>query len=183
MDIRTLCLGILTWGDASGYEIKKIFEDRLSYFYEASYGSIYPALTKLTDDGLVSCRAEAQDKRPDKKVYAISPTGRMAFMDALTKMPGRDRIRSEFLAVMMYADLLPPRHLSNVIDDRTRQYRAMIADLEGCPRSEGSPSRQFVVGYGLALYEAAATYLENNRHLVEGEALLAQAAAAERAAE
>ena len=39
MDIRTLCLGILTWGDASGYEIKKIFEDRLSYFYEASYGS------------------------------------------------------------------------------------------------------------------------------------------------
>ncbi len=88
MDIRTLCLGILTWGDASGYEIKKIFEDRLSYFYEASYGSIYPALTKLTDDGLVSCRAEAQDKRPDKKVYAITPTGRMAFMDATAGRAG-----------------------------------------------------------------------------------------------
>jgi len=182
MDIRTLCLGILTWEDASGYEIKKIFEDRLSYFYEASYGSIYPALTKLTDDGLVTCRAEAQDKRPDKKVYAISPTGRMAFMDALNKMPARDRIRSEFLAVMMYADLLPPRHLSNVIDDRAQQYRAMIADLQSCAEDEGPSSRQFVVGYGLALYEAALNYLENNRHLVEGEALLAKAAA-ERAAE
>jgi DNA-binding PadR family transcriptional regulator len=182
MDIRTLCLGILTWGDASGYEIKKIFEDRLSYFYEASYGSIYPALTKLTDDGLVTWSAEAQDKRPDKKVYAISSTGRMAFMDALTKMPARDRIRSEFLAVMMYADLLPPRHLSNVIDDRARQYRAMIEDLQDCAQEDGSPSRQFVVGYGLALYGAALNYLENNRHLVEGEALLAKAAA-ERAAE
>ena len=56
MDVRTLCLGILSLGDATGYEIKKLVaEGSFSFFSEASYGSIYPALTKLTDEGLVSC--------------------------------------------------------------------------------------------------------------------------------
>jgi PadR family transcriptional regulator AphA len=51
MDIRTLCLGILTFGDATGYTIKKRLEGPLRHFYDASFGSIYPALRKLTDAG------------------------------------------------------------------------------------------------------------------------------------
>ncbi len=48
MNVRTLCLGILSLGEASGYEIKKDVEDGLfSHFIEASYGSIYPALNQL----------------------------------------------------------------------------------------------------------------------------------------
>ncbi len=77
MDVRTICLGILTRGDATGYEIKKLFEDDgYQHFVEASFGSIYPALNRLTEEGLVSVRAEAQEKRPDRKVYSITPAGR-----------------------------------------------------------------------------------------------------------
>ena len=47
MDVKTLCIGILSLGDASGYEIKKQLEERFSFFYDASFGSIYPALNKL----------------------------------------------------------------------------------------------------------------------------------------
>ena len=51
MNVRTLCLGVLSFGDATGYEIKKMAEDGLfSHFIEASFGSIYPALTKMTDE-------------------------------------------------------------------------------------------------------------------------------------
>ena len=65
MDVRTICLAILTRGDATGYEIKKLFEDGgYRHFVEASFGSIYPALNRLTEEGLVSVRAEAQEKRP-----------------------------------------------------------------------------------------------------------------------
>ena len=43
MNVRTLCLGVLSAGEASGYEIKKEIEEGLfSHFIEASYGSIYP---------------------------------------------------------------------------------------------------------------------------------------------
>ena len=47
MDIKTLCLGVLTQGEASGYDIKKHFECVFSHFYVAGFGSIYPALTEL----------------------------------------------------------------------------------------------------------------------------------------
>jgi PadR family transcriptional regulator AphA len=60
MDVRTICLGILTRGDATGYEIKKLFEDDgYQHFVEASFGSIYPALNRLTEEGLVSVRQAA----------------------------------------------------------------------------------------------------------------------------
>ena len=62
MDIRTLCLGVLSFGAASGYEIKKRVERSFGSFFDASFGSIYPALNGLTRDGFVSCTAEVQEK-------------------------------------------------------------------------------------------------------------------------
>lgn len=177
MNVRTLCLGILTLGDATGYEIKKLFEGPFSHFFEASYGSIYPALNRLTDEGLVACRALAQEKRPDKKVYSIMPSGRLAFMDALMEAPGRDRVRSQFLAIMTFAGLLPARHLSGLIDARLAYHRAKIAELEACDEKGDGASRPFVCGYGLAVHRAAAEFLEEHRHDVEGPALLLEAAA------
>ena len=76
MDVRTICLGILTRGDATGYEIKKLFEeDGYQHFVEASFGSIYPALSRLTEQGYVSVREESQEKRPDRKVYVLTAAG------------------------------------------------------------------------------------------------------------
>src|SRR3546814_3071348 len=55
MDAKTLCLGVLSRGAASGYEIKKAFEEGpFSHFHQASFGSIYPALNALSADGLVA---------------------------------------------------------------------------------------------------------------------------------
>ena len=65
MDVRTLCLGVLSLGDASGYEIKKRLESTFNHFYDASFGSIYPALNQLQKEGLVRCEPEAQTNRQD----------------------------------------------------------------------------------------------------------------------
>ena len=54
MDVKTVCLGMLTDGDATGYDLKKHFDSSFGHFYSAGYGSIYPALASLADHGLVS---------------------------------------------------------------------------------------------------------------------------------
>ena len=173
MDVRTLCLGVLSLGDASGYEIKKRLEDTFSHFYDASFGYIYPALNRLQKEGLVQCETEAQSKRPDKKVYSLTVEGRLTLVAELNNMPGRDRVRSEFLVAMCFADLLPVGQISEMIDQRLNQHKRLAAELAG-RESRSSAAQQFIAGYGRALYEAAAAYLETNRHLVESEALLAQ---------
>ena len=38
MDVKTLCLGVLHFGDATGYEIKKMVEDGMfNHFIEAKF--------------------------------------------------------------------------------------------------------------------------------------------------
>ncbi len=173
MDVRTLCLGVLSLGDASGYEIKKRLEDTFSHFYDASFGSIYPALNRLQSEGLVHCETEAQARRPDKKVYSLTVDGRLALVSELNNMPGRDRVRSEFLVAMCFADLLPAGQIAEMIDQRIAAHKRLATELAG-REDRSSAAQQFVAGYGRAVYEAAAKYLEEHRYLVESEALLAQ---------
>ena len=172
MDVKTLCLGILSQGDATGYEIKKQFENGYSHFYEASFGSIYPALARLTEDGCVSCTQQVQDKRPDKKIYTITAAGRLAFLDELNKMPGRDRIRSEFLATMLFGDLLSPSQLDNVIETKLTEYRRELANMEACDMAGAGAGNTFVHGFGISFYRAAIAYMEEHSHAVVGGAFL-----------
>lgn len=181
MDVRILCLGVLSMGDASGYEIKKRLEDGFTHFYDASFGSIYPALSRLQKEAYVTCSFEPQSKRPDKKVYGLTVEGRLELVRQLSQNPGADRIRCEFLVSMLFADLLPASRVADMIDTRIERHREQLAELnERC--EGGSPAQRFVGGYGHALYQAAVNYLEENRYLVESEALLSPGEAASAAA-
>jgi len=164
MDAKTLCLGVLARGDASGYEIKKSFEEGpFAHIQAASFGSIYPALTKLSEDGLLACRAEPQDKRPDKKVYSITPAGRDALAARLMQPPAADRVSSDFLFIMFFAHVLPPPLLADFIDQRIAWYEASIERMQGCGVETRPPGERFVHGFGLAWYETAARYLREHR--------------------
>lgn len=168
MDIRTLCLGILALGDATGYEIKKmVAEGSFSFFSEASYGSIYPALTKLTEEGLVTCKTEAQDGRPDKKIYKLTEEGRKQLDKSLKKSPGPDRHRSEFLAALLFAEAVAPQRISELIDERAQEHRTRIGALEDLLNDEMSEVSRFVVEYGITMQKAALKYLKDNRQDLE----------------
>lgn len=164
MDIRTLCLGILALGDATGYEIKKmVAEGSFSFFSEASYGSIYPALTKLMSEGLVECREEAQDKRPDKKIYSLTPAGRDALVGSLDKTPGPDKNRSEFLASLLFAEAVSPERVNELLEQRIAQHKIKITAMNEILAEEMTPASTFVVEYGLAMQKAALDYLQSHR--------------------
>jgi len=165
MDAKTLCLAVLARGDASGYEIKKTLESPpYGHFQDTGFGSIYPALTKLTEVGLADCTEMAQDKRPDKKVYSITAKGRDQLLAALMEPPGPDRYRSDFLFVMFLAHLLPPEQAARLVDDRIASYEERIAHMTSGDCHLGPAGQRFVHGFGLAVYRAAAAYLKQNRN-------------------
>jgi len=171
MDVRTICLGILTRGDATGYEIKKLFEDDgYQHFVEASFGSIYPALNRLTEDGLVSVREEAQEKRPDRKVYSITPKGQSAFVGALLKPLPEDKHRSPFVFAMLFSHLLPQTHVSGMLDAYIGQVEGKLGQLQQQPMPQTTGER-FVTGFGQAVYVAILDFLRTHRAEVENVAL------------
>lgn len=167
MDVRTICLGILTRGPATGYEIKKLFEDDgYQHVVEASFGSIYPALNRLTEEGLVLVREEAQEKRPDRKVYSITAAGRTAFLSSLLKPLPEDRHRSPFAFAMLFGHLLPEERVGAMIDAYTKQCEDKLAQIDArpAPQTEGE---RFVLGMGQTIYHAMLDYLRTHRADIE----------------
>lgn len=50
---KFVILGLLSEGDLTGYEIKKIIDIRFSFFWNESYGQLYPELKNLEQDDLI----------------------------------------------------------------------------------------------------------------------------------
>jgi len=168
MDVRTICLGILTRTDATGYEIKKLFEqDGYQHFVEASFGSIYPALNRLTEEGLVSVREELQEKRPDRKVYSITPAGRTAFIASLLKPLPEDRHRSPFVFAMLFADLLPQERVSQMLNSYIGHIETKSRQLDEPKVQPQSDGERFVAGFGRAVYAAILEFLRTHRAEIE----------------
>ena len=140
MDVKTLCLGVLTEGDKTGYEIKQRFEEAFSHFFGAGFGSIYPALADLSRRGLVTRRSVEQDKRPDKKIYSLTAAGQRVLIDELLATPPRHKVRSEFLVLMYFAHLLPPERVAAIVDQMIARWEPLVAELETCVAASGTPA-------------------------------------------
>lgn len=174
MDIKTVCLGMLTDGEASGYDMKKCFESSFGHFFPAGYGSIYPALATLARNGLVEFEQVLQDGKPDRKVYNITEKGREALMEGLANANPAHKLRSEFLATLWFAHLMTAEQIDTVIDNKLaeiNEFLEMIEEFQSieCPGTgQGS---QFVAGYGKHTASAFRNYIEENRKLLTKPAL------------
>jgi PadR family transcriptional regulator AphA len=170
MDIRTLCLGVLTAGESSGYEIKKALQEEFGLFMEVSHSSIYPALGELLQEGLVSCTEVRQEGKPDKKVYRLTEPGRQAFIEGLVRSPARHRLRSEFLTVLVFSQFLPPQRLRQILDERTEEFRQHRRQAMEClhdPSAALPAGARFAAGLGDVALKAIIDYIETNRGWLE----------------
>jgi hypothetical protein len=92
-------------------------------------------------------------------------------------------VRSELLALLYFAHLMPPARIAAVLDGQLAQMREGLVRMKrtGCPGEHEWPgSVRFVQGFGIALHEAAVRYMAANRHLLESPP--SRAAPARRAA-
>ncbi len=172
MDVKTVCLGMLTDGPASGYDLKKEFESSFGHFFAAGYGSIYPALSSLSENGLVDCEEIPQEGKPDRKVYQITDEGRAFLLDALRNPAPCHKIRSEFLATMCFAHLMRPQDVQTVLNHRLEdiaRYQEMFRHFEEEEMSEWPEGAKFVLGFGKAVASAMQTYINENRHSLTEE--------------
>jgi len=164
MNVRTICLAILYDGEATGYEIRKLsVEGEYSYFIDASFGSIYPALAKLEVDALVTSRVELQDGKPAKKIYAITTAGRSAFINSLFDKLGDDEFRSEFLLFLRFASELPASLVEQRLNERMTQLDEVLADFDRLKSEHTHPGDTWVIDYGRTCMSAARDYIQAHR--------------------
>jgi len=168
MNAQTLILAILNFRDATGYEIKKLSTDgQFSYFVDISYGSIYPTLARLEREQMVTCRSEAQEGKPDRKVYSITPNGRLSFVSTLSQPPAPDKFKSEFLLLAMNAGMTTPHIIENACAARKADLEQKLTMINELLADCDQPATQWVARYALSCMSSDLAYLDNNKdHLV-----------------
>ncbi|WP_306256671.1 PadR family transcriptional regulator [Pararhizobium sp. IMCC21322] len=168
MNVRTLCLGILNFEDATGYEIRKMSIDgKYSHFVDASYGSIYPALNKLESEGMVSCREETQQGKPARKIYSINAAGREELIKSLQEPPSPDVFRSEFLMIAISAEMLPHEAVTRAIDTHKKQLQQELSMIEQIEANSVHPSFLWAARYGMHCMSQSLKFLEDTRAELE----------------
>lgn len=68
-------LGFLRLKPLTGYELKKLFDTSVGYFWWAEQSQIYITLKKMVKDGLVEIIRTEPSRVLDKKIYALTPAG------------------------------------------------------------------------------------------------------------
>lgn len=168
MNVKTLCLAILSGGESTGYEIRKLStEGHYSHFVDASYGSIYPALTRMEEDGLVESREEVQKGKPSRKVYSITDAGRAAFVSALKKPIQRDIFKSNFMLVCMFAHVMSKADVSAAIETQLAHLRGELETIDRALAENDTPTVRWVAGYGHSCITRSLEFIEQNRGTLE----------------
>jgi len=148
-------LGLLEGQEMHGYEIRRRLRDELGLFSNVSFGSLYPALSRLERAGAVIAVEETgrhQDLVPmtgslsgeraafrarrssarlggrARKVYRITPEGQRQFADLLDneRAAGADDARS-FGLRLAFARYLPPHARIRLLERRRAQVSQRLA--------------------------------------------------------
>jgi len=128
MSVSLFVLGVLSERAAHGYEIKQLARAwDLAKWAEIGYGSIYHALAKLEDEGLIEeVAVEQEGNRPPRSVYRITDRGCEAFLEML-----RETCRSLHAhkdpvdLALVFLCRLPPEERVSLLSERLQQLESV----------------------------------------------------------
>lgn len=104
--LEYIILGFLMSGEMSGYDLKQKMTESTSNFFDAGYGSIYPALKRMEAKCVISLR-EIVEGGKYKKLYAITELGKSEFLNWLELPVEFSRTKPDHLIKIFFFKFLP----------------------------------------------------------------------------
>ena len=95
-------LGLLSHEDLTGYDIKKNIDNSISFFWKGSYGSIYPALSSLEEEGLIKRGQKEGSGGREKIPYRITESGRERLCNWIREKQAANDMRYETLLKLFF---------------------------------------------------------------------------------
>ena len=176
MSIRASILGFLSWKPFTGYELKKIFANSLSFHWSGNNNQIYGTLIQLHKDGATSIEIQQQEKLPARKVYTITSKGREELRAWLLAEPELPVVRDDFVARLAWAATLESDETDRLLEAFTAQIEAhVLLYREKRRRGTSSPSRtpreaalwESIDARAIAFYESELLWLREVKQRLE----------------
>lgn len=163
-------LSLLTFGEASGYELRTRADATLRFFFAApAMSQIYAELDRLAADGLVASReAQRPGSRPGR-VWRLTAKGRRRLARWAAEEPVPPTVYRDHLALrLMLGALIAPERLEEMVDEQRERIEADRADLravaEGLDPTDPAVAHPALVAeWGLDTYDAELAALDRVR--------------------
>ena len=107
MSLKHGLLGLLNQTPMTGYDLDKLFNASLGYFWPAQYSQIYSELNKMEKKGWLTSQQIVQTDKPNKRIYSLTPAGKDEFIHWLSAeevdLKNSFSIKSGFLMRLFFA--------------------------------------------------------------------------------
>jgi DNA-binding PadR family transcriptional regulator len=159
--VREALLALLHKEPSHGYELKLAIESMFGELWPAvNIGQVYSTLARLERAGLVRSAAVAQDSRPDKRVYELTPGGREALAQWVDDVLPAGRVRDTFFSKLVLAWKTRLADPVVLIDRQRRAYLLRLRELNELAETASGLVARLAV-------EAAVLHLQADLKLLE----------------
>ncbi|MCC6616090.1 MAG: PadR family transcriptional regulator [Anaerolineae bacterium] len=100
--LKFILLGLLDYRAMTGYELLGWINVSTGNFWHAKLSQVYATLKQLEGDGDVISHVEAQESKPDKRVYTITEAGRAALADWLATPITEHEVKKDGLLAKVF---------------------------------------------------------------------------------
>jgi PadR family transcriptional regulator AphA len=111
-------LGILLINNQHGYDLHQCLSENLSMLWHASQSQVYATLERLETKGLISGDIQAQEKRPARRVFSLTPAGKATVEQWLNQPTpcGVQAIRMELPTRLFILNQINPAQIPPVVE-------------------------------------------------------------------
>jgi DNA-binding PadR family transcriptional regulator len=173
MNIQDVILGFIYDKPMSGYEIKQMMENSVSYFFDASFGAIYPALRKMEKEGLVEKQVVQQEGKPNKNLFAITDKGKEQFQIYLNSPINPTIMRSDILIRIFFGRFTTKEKITQWLLEEREKNQEMYDNLKRIAEKfpEMEQYKRFTLKYGIRQAEMVMEMIneELNKLMEQGE--------------
>ncbi len=127
--LKYIVFGILQNEPLTGYDIKKLIQNGAGVFYKASYGSLYPLLSKETENGNLEVSNENKGNRI-KKLYKLTEQGKLDFNNWLGSPIDIEDSLDKHLAKIYFFDKLPQNFREQQLIEYENRNISYLKELE-----------------------------------------------------
>lgn len=166
-------LGLLSFGEMSGYDLKRLADRSIRYFYWSPASSqIYAELRRFAELGYVTEREVEQARRPDKRIYRITEAGLAALREWLSEGDsGPVVVKNPLLLRIFFGTHAPVESLMKEIEQERRRSLGVLESLRESEREcRGHPGSLFTyltIAQGLAVLRARLDWADEALRLLE----------------
>lgn len=135
-----IVLGFLRMRPMHGYEIQQLIQQsRMDDWANVLSGSIYYALNKMEQDGLIRAEAEVRTGNRLRKIYAITEEGEAQFREMVRESltAGPHSVKSDLALGLAWIDAVPKEEAIRLLErnleqvERTREQWLIGREIKG----------------------------------------------------